>query len=165
MLKKFILYALIIFAALALIQEVHRFHAQRLKAVSPNGSVIWRAGKLPSEKPETLVFTRDVEAGRRSEMRLFAWSLSGGRLEFNGVPLGDLPADKVVFFHIQHDRMKAVNTFSAAIPSVNGMGAFWLSEMSGFGTDASWTCAKDGHRLPIRVWGRPPLYPWKALEK
>jgi len=163
--KRLVIYGLLSFAGMVLLQQIHRFHSERLRAVSPNGSVIWRAGMLRSEEPETLTFTREVEAGRRSEMRLFAWSLSGGRLEFNGGPLGDLPPDKVVFFHIQQDKMKAVNSFSASIPSAKGMGAFWLSEMSGFGTDASWTCLKDGQALPVRVWGRPPLYPWKALEK
>jgi hypothetical protein len=163
--SRLLLSGLLAFGLLALIQQIHRFHSERLRAVSPNGAVIWRAGMLRSDESETLTFTRAVEAGRRSEMRLFAWSLSGGRLELNGAPLGDLPPDKVAFFYIQHDKMKPVDTFSASIPSVKGMGAFWLSEMSGFGTDASWTCTRDGKALPVRVWGWPPLYPWKALEK
>jgi len=106
-----------------------------------------------------------MEMGQITEMRLFAWSLGGGRLDLNDAPLGDLSADKTVFFRVERSAMRKVNVFSAVIPSVDGTGGFWLSVMSGFGTDASWTCLKDGKALPLRVWGRPPLYPWKALEK
>jgi hypothetical protein len=162
---KWIFIALLVFAGLVLLQEMHRFHAENLRAVSPFGAVIWRDGKLPSAEPETLTFTRSVEAGRRQEMRLFAWSLGGGRLDLNGAPLADLPPDRAVFFRVERSAMREVNVFSAVIPSAGGTGGFWLSEMSGFGTDASWTCLKNGTSLPLRVWGRPPLYPWKALDK
>lgn len=157
--------ALLVFAGLVLLQETHRFHSEHLRAVSPYGAVIWRDGLLPSPGPETLTFTRHIETGQRTEMRLFAWSLGGGRLDLNGAPLGDLPPDKTVFFRVERSAMRDVNVFSAVIPSINGTGGFWLSEMSGFGTDASWSCLKDGNPLPLRVWGRPPLYPWKALDK
>ena len=165
MLKKLLFCSLTVFAGSVLIQEVHRFHAEKLRAVSPNGAVIWRGGKLPSPEPEILTFTRLLETGLRHEMRLFAWSLGGGRLELNGAPLGDLPPDQTVFFRVERGAMRDANVFSAVVPSVNGTGGFWLSEMTGFGTDDSWTCLKDGLPLPVRIWGRPPLYPWKALDK
>jgi len=165
MLKKLILYALAVFAGLVLLQEIHRFHSEKLRAAAPFGAVIWRGGKLPSPEPETLTFTRTLETGHRQEMRLFAWSLGGGRLDLNGAPLGDLPPDTKVFFRVERSALRDVNAFTATVASAGGMGGFWLSEMSGFGTDASWTCRRDGAPLPLRVWGRPPLYPWKALTK
>ncbi len=165
MLKKLLIYALAAFAALAFLQEVHRFHREKLCTLSPNGAVIWRAGILWGREPETLEFSRLCPLDRRLEMRLYAWSLTGGRLELNGRPLGELPPDRTVFFRVEERQLQEDNMFRAVIPSPTDFGAFWLSEMSGFGTDEAWTCTKDGKHVPVRVWGRPPLYPWKALEK
>jgi len=164
-LLRLLLYALAAFAILAFFQETDRFHRKKERALSPHGAAIWRAGRLTGKEPETLELSKTFDRGNRREMRLHAWSLTGGRLELNGRVLGDLPPDKAVFFRVEGEQLRESNVFKAVVSSPNDFGAFWLSEMSGFGTDASWTCMKDGQPIPIRVWGKPPLYPWKALQK
>lgn len=160
--KRILLFGLTAFAILVLWQSVHRFHAEKLRAVEPGGLVIWRGGKLPAPEPETVAFTRTFDRGGRQELRLRAWSLSGGSLSLNGETLGDLPLNEVRFFRVPGHLLKDPLEFRIEAPSKDGWGAVWMAEMSGLGTDGWWSC-NAGSGAPVRVWGAPPLSSFPAL--
>ncbi len=50
-------------------------------------------------------------------------------------------------------------------PSRDGWGAVWMAEMSGLGTDGSWTCVVNGIPASVRIWGAPPLASFPALNR
>lgn len=153
------------FAILALWQSVHRFHAEKLLAAEPGGEVIWRGGRLPAGEPETVEFARAFARAGRQELRLKAWSLTGGSLALNGETLGDLPVDEARFFRVPGDRLKDPLEFRITAPSKDGWGAVWMAEMTGFGTDESWACSVHGASRPLRIWGTPPLSSFPALGR
>ena len=164
--KRILIAGLSLFAILILWQSIHRFHAEKLLAVEPGGRVIWRGGRLPADDPETVVFTRVFARAGRQELRLKVWSLTGGAIAVNGEALGDLPIDAVRFFRVPGGRLKDPLEFRITAPSKDGWGAVWMAEMSGLGTDESWSCAAGG-AIPasIRAWGAPPLSSFPALDR
>lgn len=164
--KRIIGVGLCAFAIVALWQAVHRFHAEKLRAAAPGGQAIWRGGKLPAAAPEAVVFTRAFPRAGRQELRLRAWSLTGGSLALDGETLGELPPDEVRFFRVPAHRLKDPMAFTIEAPSKDGWGAVWMAEMSGIGTDGTWACAAaDGTLSPVRVWGAPPLSSFPALGR
>jgi hypothetical protein len=164
--KKILWVGVCTFAILALWQAVHRFHSEKLRAAAPGGQAIWRGGKLPAAAPGTVVFTRAYPRAGRQELRLRAWSLSGGTITLDGEKLGDLPADEVRFFRVPAHRLKDPMAFTIEAPSKEGWGAVWMAEMSGIGTDGTWACtAEGGTPSPVRVWGAPPLSSFPALGR
>jgi hypothetical protein len=50
-------------------------------------------------------------------------------------------------------------------PSRDGWGAVWMAEMSGLGTDGSWTGVVNGIPASVRIWGAPPLASFPALNR
>jgi hypothetical protein len=163
--KRILLAGLSTFAILALWQTVHRFHAEKLLAAAPGGQVIWRGGRLPSKDPEAVEFTRAFARAGRQELRLRAWSLTGGSIAVNGEPLGDLPVGAVRFIRVPGGRLTDPLEFRITAPSKDGWGAVWMAEMSGLGTDGTWSCAVNGAPAPVRVWGAPPLSSFPALSR
>lgn len=163
--KRILLVGLSAFALLALWQSVHRFHAENLRAAAPGGQVIWRGGKLPGEGQEIAAFTRSFPRSGRQELRLRAWSLTGGTLSLNGDRLLDLPADAVRFVRVPGGRLQDTLDFRFEAPSRDGWGAVWMAEMSGLGTDGAWICAVDGAPVPLRIWGAPPLSSFPSLGR
>jgi len=163
--RKILIWGLTAFAFVALWQSIHRFHSEKLRAVEPGGVVLWRGGPLPSKEPETVAFTRAFARAGRQEIRLYAWSLTGGSLWLDGNRLGDLPVDRAGFFRVPGDRLKDPMTFRIEAPSKDGWGAVWMAEMTGFGTDGSWICSVNGASCPLRIWGTPPLSSFPALSR
>jgi|GEM_PF-2166419 hypothetical protein len=163
--KRILIAGLSLFAICILWQSVHRFHSEKLRAAEPGGQVIWRDGKLPAAEPETVVFVRAFARAGRQEMRLRAWSLTGGAIILNGGKLGDLPADEVRFLRVPGHALKDPLEFRIEAPSRDGWGAVWMAEMSGLGTDYTWACTVDGRHSSIRVWGTPPLSSFPALNQ
>ena len=163
--KKILLIGLSAFAILTLWQSIHRFHAEKLRAAEPGGQVIWRGGRLPATEPESVAFTRAFARAGRNELRLRAWSLTGGTLSLSGEKLGDLPLNEVRFFRVPGHLLKDPMEFRIEAPTKDGWGAVWMAEMSGLGTDAAWACAVNGAPAPIRIWGTPPLSSFPALNR
>jgi hypothetical protein len=164
--QRILIAGLSLFSICVVWQSIHRFHSEKLRAVESGGQVIWRGGRLPATEPESVVFTRAFPRSGRQELRLRAWSLTGGTLSLNGEELGDLPENGVRFFRVQGGRLTDPLEFRITAPSKDGWGAVWMAEMSGLGTDGTWSCAAGGAvPAPVRVWGAPPLSSFPALSK
>jgi len=149
-------YGILIFLFFAFIEKVHLFHYKRLFSPSPYGYIIGREGKIPSLKEEEVIFKKTLPLNQRSELRFWFWGKDKGILKINGEIFFKWEKPEVYFLRITIDKLKEKNLFEVELKSVDGFSAFWLSDISGFGTDRSWECFFEGRKVKTRIFGKPP---------
>ncbi len=149
-------YGLILFLIFAFIEKVHSFHYKRLFSPSPYGYIIGREGKIPSMKEEKIIFKKSFPLNQKSELRFWLWGKDKGILKLNGEIFFKWDKQDIYFLRITKQKLKEKNEFEVEMESKTGFCAFWLSDISGLGTDRSWECYFEGKKVKTRVFGKPP---------
>lgn len=161
-------YGIFLFLILAFIEKVHNFHYKRLNSPSPYGYIIGREGKVPSNIEEKIIFRKRFPLNQKNEMRIWLWGREKGILKLNGNTLFSWDKPDIYFLRITREYLKKENELEVEIQSKDGFSVFWLSDISGFGTDRSWECFFEGKKVKTRIFGKPPygkLFPPKEIKE
>ncbi len=152
----FLIISIGLFLFFAFLEELHRFHYKRLFSPSPYGYIIGRDGKTPSISEEEIVFKKVFPLNKKKELRFWFWGMDKGNLYLNGDLIFKWDRPEIYFLRISREKLKEKNLFEAKIYSKIGFSAFWLSDISGLGTDKSWDCYLKGQKIKTKVFGKPP---------